>query len=57
MKGKTKTPAGQAEQETPQENKRRGGSAPARGKRSHSQKSTAVEQAIYTRSFIQFVPL
>ncbi|WP_335442685.1 hypothetical protein [Priestia megaterium] len=57
MKSKTKTPAGQAEQETPQENKRRGGSAPARGKRSHSQKSTAVEQAIYTRSFIQFVPL
>ncbi|MFE4041520.1 MULTISPECIES: hypothetical protein [Priestia] len=28
--------------ETPQERKRRGGSAPARGKRSHARKSTAV---------------
>jgi len=32
--------------ETPQERKRRGGSAPARGKRSLALKSTAVEQAV-----------
>ncbi|MDR4219116.1 hypothetical protein FO518_16480 [Priestia megaterium] len=44
--------------ETPQEHKRRGGSAAARGKRSHARKSTAVSsQAIYTSSFIQFVRL
>ncbi|MDE8671166.1 hypothetical protein M4B17_00225 [Priestia aryabhattai] len=33
--------------ETPQERKRRGGSAAARGKRSLARKSTAVSQAIY----------
>ncbi|WP_208756086.1 hypothetical protein [Priestia megaterium] len=38
--------------ETPQECKRRGGSAAARGKRSHARKSTAVLQAIYTSPFI-----
>ncbi|MQR84473.1 hypothetical protein GFV16_00750 [Bacillus megaterium] len=32
--------------ETPQERKRRGGSAPARGKRSLARKSTAVLQAV-----------
>ncbi|MEM5007488.1 hypothetical protein ABEP42_14370 [Priestia megaterium] len=32
--------------ETPQERKRRGGSAPARGKRSPARKSTAVSQAV-----------
>ncbi|MCM3546058.1 hypothetical protein [Priestia megaterium] len=32
--------------ETLQERKRRGGSAPARGKRSLARKSTAVEQAV-----------
>ncbi|MGF9944022.1 hypothetical protein ABEX44_12300 [Priestia megaterium] len=32
--------------ETPQERKRRGGSAPARGKRSLAQKSTTVSQAV-----------
>ncbi|MED3946280.1 MULTISPECIES: hypothetical protein [Priestia] len=32
--------------ETPQERKRRGGSAPARGKRSLARKSTAVSQAV-----------
>ncbi|MCF8888121.1 MULTISPECIES: hypothetical protein [Priestia] len=32
--------------ETPQERKRRGGSAPARGKRSLARKSTAVEKAV-----------
>ncbi|WP_349346541.1 hypothetical protein [Priestia megaterium] len=32
--------------ETPQERKRRGGSASARGKRSHARKSTAVSQAV-----------
>ncbi|MEI2378879.1 hypothetical protein [Priestia megaterium] len=32
--------------ETPQERKRRGGSAAARGKRSHARKSTAVSQAV-----------
>ncbi|QSF40113.1 hypothetical protein [Priestia megaterium] len=30
----------------PQERKRRGGSASARGKRSHARKSTAVSQAV-----------
>ncbi|MDU9691379.1 hypothetical protein O0Q50_09395 [Priestia aryabhattai] len=34
----------------------RGQDEDSRGKRSHVQKSTAVEQAIHTRSFIQFVP-
>ncbi|MGG0544383.1 hypothetical protein ABEY63_21045 [Priestia aryabhattai] len=38
--------------ETPQERKRRGGSAAVRGKRSHARKSTAVSQAIYTSPFI-----
>ncbi|WP_460113624.1 hypothetical protein [Priestia megaterium] len=38
--------------ETPQERKRRGGSAAARGKRSLARKSTAVSQAIYTSPFI-----
>ncbi|MEW4229700.1 hypothetical protein [Priestia megaterium] len=33
--------------ETPQERKRRGGSAVARGKRSLARKSTAVSQAIH----------
>ncbi|MDO6847786.1 hypothetical protein Q4S57_07450 [Priestia megaterium] len=43
LKGKTKTPAGEAETgETPQESMRRGGSAAARGKRSLARKSTAV---------------
>ncbi|MCM3154855.1 hypothetical protein [Priestia megaterium] len=47
MEGKTKTPAGTAEQvRPPQERKRRGGSAAARGKRSLARKSTAVEQAV-----------
>ncbi|MDI3092651.1 hypothetical protein QJ133_16120 [Priestia megaterium] len=32
--------------ETPQERKRRGGSSPARGKRSLARKSTAVSQAV-----------
>ncbi|MED4139386.1 hypothetical protein P4652_14270 [Priestia megaterium] len=32
--------------ETPQECKRRGGPAPARGKRSHARKSTAVSQVV-----------
>ncbi|MDO6848817.1 hypothetical protein Q4S57_12725 [Priestia megaterium] len=32
--------------ETPQERKRRGGSVPARGKRSLARKSTAVSQAV-----------
>ncbi|WP_394548978.1 hypothetical protein [Priestia aryabhattai] len=32
--------------ETPQERKRRGGSATARGKQSHARKSTAVSQAV-----------
>ncbi|MEB4870791.1 MULTISPECIES: hypothetical protein [Priestia] len=32
--------------ETPQERARRGGSAPARGKRSLARKSTAVSQAV-----------
>ncbi|WP_310883629.1 hypothetical protein [Priestia megaterium] len=36
----------------PQERKRRGGSAAARGKRSLARKSTAVEQAIYKSSFL-----
>ncbi|MCM3769777.1 hypothetical protein AB3N02_09760 [Priestia aryabhattai] len=43
--------------ETPQERERRGGSSAARGKRSLARKSTAVEQAIPTSSFIQFVRL
>ncbi|WP_427075774.1 hypothetical protein [Priestia megaterium] len=45
---------GKAEQvrPRPQECKRRGGSAAARGKRSHARKSTAVLQAIYTSPFI-----
>ncbi|MFP7734202.1 hypothetical protein ACLHDF_12435 [Priestia aryabhattai] len=43
--------------ETPQEHKRPGGSSAARGKRSLTRKSTAVEQAIHTSSFIQFVHL
>ncbi|MCM3545014.1 hypothetical protein [Priestia megaterium] len=42
---------------TPQERKRRGDSATARGKRSHTWKSTAVSQAIYAESFIQFAHL
>ncbi|MEH7359397.1 hypothetical protein ABEP16_03720 [Priestia aryabhattai] len=42
MKGKAKTPAGKAGQKTPQERKRRGGSAAARGKRSLARKSTTV---------------
>ncbi|MGG1365432.1 hypothetical protein ABE322_06565 [Priestia megaterium] len=37
--------------ETPQERKRRGGSAAARGKRSLARKSTAVSQVIYTIYF------
>ncbi|MGF9892190.1 hypothetical protein ABEX78_26330 [Priestia megaterium] len=32
--------------ETPQKRKRRGGSSPARGKRSLARKSTAVSQAV-----------
>ncbi|NGY85828.1 hypothetical protein F6Y05_08650 [Bacillus megaterium] len=53
MEGKAKTPAGKAEQVgPPQERKRRGGSAVARGKRSHARKSNAVSQAIYTSPFI-----
>ncbi|MCM3791898.1 MULTISPECIES: hypothetical protein [Priestia] len=32
--------------ETPQERKRRGGSSPARGKRSLARKSTAVSKAV-----------
>ncbi|MBZ6487029.1 hypothetical protein [Priestia aryabhattai] len=43
--------------ETPQERKRRGGSAAARGKRSLARKSTAVVKVIHTSSFIAFVHL
>ncbi|MEJ9310958.1 hypothetical protein P4655_06275 [Priestia megaterium] len=43
--------------ETPQERKRRRGSAAARGKRSLAWKSTVVEQAIHTSSFIKLVRL
>ncbi|MBE5102834.1 MULTISPECIES: hypothetical protein [Priestia] len=47
MEGKTKTPAGKSGTgETPQERKRRGGSAAARGKRSLARKSTAVSKAV-----------
>ncbi|WP_269138160.1 hypothetical protein [Priestia megaterium] len=43
MEGKAKTPAGKrGTGETPQERKRRGGSAAARGKRSLARKSLAV---------------
>ncbi|MEB4868998.1 MULTISPECIES: hypothetical protein [Priestia] len=35
--------------ETPQERKRRGGSAAARGKRSLARKSTAVSKALHTK--------
>ncbi|WP_242614898.1 hypothetical protein [Priestia megaterium] len=38
-----------------QEQKRRGGSSAARGKRSLVRKSTVVKQAIHTRPFISFV--
>ncbi|MDO6848206.1 hypothetical protein Q4S57_09620 [Priestia megaterium] len=40
--------------ETPQERMRRGGSPPARGKRSLARKSTAVSQATHTSSFVLF---
>ncbi|MDC0703696.1 hypothetical protein ACEWPB_18735 [Priestia megaterium] len=40
--------------ETPQERMRRGGSPPARGKRSLAWKSTAVSQATHTSSFVLF---
>ncbi|AXI29908.1 hypothetical protein CIB87_13110 [Priestia megaterium] len=43
--------------ETPQERKRRGGSAAARGKRSLARKSTAVSKTLHTSSFISFVRL
>ncbi|QTL47499.1 MULTISPECIES: hypothetical protein [Priestia] len=43
--------------ETPQERKRREGSAAARGKRSLARKSTAVLEVIHTNSFIPFVRL
>ncbi|MED3979986.1 hypothetical protein [Priestia megaterium] len=43
--------------EGPQERKRRGSSAAARGKRSHARKSAAVSQAAYTNPFIQFTYL
>ncbi|WP_411932263.1 hypothetical protein [Priestia megaterium] len=43
--------------ETPQKRKRRGGSAPARGKRSHARKSTVVYQVPHIKSFIPFVHL
>ncbi|MED4289958.1 hypothetical protein P4678_02205 [Priestia megaterium] len=43
--------------ETPQERKRRGGSAAACGKRSLARKSTAVLKVIHTNSFIPFVRL
>ncbi|WP_129709033.1 hypothetical protein [Priestia megaterium] len=43
--------------ETPQKRKRRGGSAAARGKRSHARKSTVVYQTPHTKSFIPFVHL
>jgi len=43
LEGKAKTPAGKSGTgETPQERKRRGGSAAARGKRSLARKSLAV---------------
>ncbi|MFP3668556.1 hypothetical protein SB717_25810 [Priestia sp. SIMBA_032] len=49
MEGKAKTPAGEnGTGETPQERKRRGGSAAARGKRSLARKSLAVLQAIHS---------
>ncbi|MFE7818836.1 hypothetical protein ICR95_24715 [Priestia megaterium] len=38
--------------ETPQERKRRGGSAPARGKRRLARKSTAVSQAVQLMSTV-----
>ncbi|MCM3306924.1 hypothetical protein [Priestia megaterium] len=44
MEGKAKTPAGTGE--TPQESKRRGGSAAARRKRSLAPKLTAMSQAV-----------
>ncbi|MBX9987853.1 hypothetical protein, partial [Priestia aryabhattai] len=47
--------------ETPQERKRRGGSAAARGKRSLARKSTAVSQAVQLMSpvcfYIRFISL
>ncbi|MHA7742295.1 hypothetical protein [Priestia aryabhattai] len=48
--------------ETPQERKRRGGSAAARGKRSLARKSTAVSQAVQLMypicaSLIRFISL
>ncbi|MGG3192905.1 hypothetical protein [Priestia aryabhattai] len=43
--------------ETPQERKRRGGSAAARGKRSLARKSTEVSKTLHTSSFISFVRL
>ncbi|MCQ9283766.1 hypothetical protein ACOSZH_22705 [Priestia megaterium] len=43
--------------ETPQARKRRGGSAPARGKRSLARKSTAVSRAIHMSLLIQFARL
>ncbi|MGB8462145.1 MAG: hypothetical protein WCE31_10605 [Priestia megaterium] len=42
--------SGTGETPTPQERKRRGGSAPARGKRSLARKSTAVSQAVQLMS-------
>ncbi|WP_161553930.1 hypothetical protein [Priestia megaterium] len=42
---------------TPQERKRREGSAAACGKRSLARKSTAVLKVIHTNSFIPFVRL
>ncbi|KRD89390.1 hypothetical protein ASE51_01965 [Bacillus sp. Root147] len=43
--------------ENPQERMRRGGSPAARGKQRLARKSTAVSQAIHTKSFIPFVRL
>ncbi|WP_255283657.1 hypothetical protein [Priestia megaterium] len=48
---------GQGEDSCGEKRKRRGGSAPARGKRSLARTSTAVSQAIYMSYFIQFVRL
>ncbi|WP_176544313.1 hypothetical protein [Priestia megaterium] len=46
MEGKATTPARKAEQVSPQERKRGGGSPAARGKRILARKSTAVLQAV-----------
>ncbi|WP_161553975.1 hypothetical protein [Priestia megaterium] len=46
MEGKTKTPAGKAQEVRPQERKRRGGSPASRGKRSLAWKSPVLLQEV-----------